>query len=152
MLSVAAASGRIGYVFLNAKVLEDWRLSRVAAENPEAAARFVKDLIEKFRPDVVVTENIADRTRKGDDTKANILAMAVEAAKHELYDVSVLRRRTFRNKYLEAEALAERFPVLLFRVPEPRKAWDPEPKQTVIFEALVLALQVIEKDKDPTLF
>lgn len=152
VLSLAAATGRIGHVFLDKADLQDWKLSRVVANDPEAAARHVRRLIETFRPDVVVTEKIIEESRKGDRARANIMAMAKEAANHQLYDIAVVRARPFKNKYLEAEALTERFPALLSRLPDRRKAWNSEPKQTVIFEALALALQVIDPDCDSTLF
>ena len=143
VLAIAVATGRVGYVFLVDKKLYGWSLSRKAASSAEQAARFAKDWIDRMRPDVVVYEKITDRCRKGDAVRAAIEAIARVAEVEPLFDVAIPRPHRFPNKFEEAEALANRFPELRLRVPKPRKLWDSEPRNTTIFEALALALEVI---------
>lgn len=147
VLGIAAASGRVGFVLMFRGKPCQWGLSRTAAKTATEAARIAKDWIIRFRPDVVVIEEITGKCRKGKRAKANIAAIASLAADAELYDVSVPRPHRFRNKYAEAEALAERFPELRPRLPKKRPLWDSEPRNTTIFEALVLALEVVDREQ-----
>ena len=53
LLAVAAASGRVGSVFLIGDILMDWRMSNKAAESSVEAAAFAQTLINEFTPDLV---------------------------------------------------------------------------------------------------
>lgn len=145
VLAVAAASGRISYVFLVKGQLYSWQISRRASESPEVAAKMVQKWIKQLRPEVVVTETITKLCRKNGATISIIEAIAQVAAEAPLLDVSVPRPHRYRNKYVEAAALADQFPELRPWVPKPRKLWDSEPRSTTLFEALVLALEVVER-------
>ena len=56
MLALAAATRRVGYVFLVGDRLKDWRVSEKAAKSPEDAAEAAQTWINELKPDVVVTE------------------------------------------------------------------------------------------------
>ncbi|WP_206078982.1 hypothetical protein [Allomesorhizobium camelthorni] len=142
---MAVASGRVSYVFLVKGTLYSWRISRQASKSPAETARMVESWIHQLRPDVVVTETITKHCRKGETTIALIEAVARVATDAPLLDVSVSRPHRYRNKYVEAEALADRFTELRPWVPKPRKSWDSEPRSTTLFEALALALEVIDQ-------
>ncbi|CAN7521950.1 hypothetical protein [Rhizobium sp. LjRoot254] len=145
-MGIAASSGRVGYVLLVGRKLYTWQLSKKAAETPEEATRLTRLWIGRTKPDVVVMEKITEGCRKGKRTKVIIETIADVVANMELYDISVLRPRNFSNKYAEAAALADRFPDLKPRLPHGRKVWDSEPRNTTIFEALALALVVIDRE------
>ncbi len=145
MLSIAAASGRVGYVFLIDGALRDWKMSRKAGKDPEEAGKCAGIWIKRLRPDAVVTEKLDDHTRKGERTRAVIAAIAAVASNGGLYDVSVRRPRDHRNKYEEAAALSGRFPSLRPWLPKGRKLWESEPRSVTYFEALALALVVIDR-------
>ncbi len=145
ILALAASSGRVGYVYFERRQPMDWALSRKASRSPAEAAAFAKDCITKHRPDVVITEKITKRSRKGEATRWLIEAMAREAANHEPYDISIERGQHFANKYEEAETYADRFPQLEPLVPRKRRLWDVEPPRTTYFEAVALALALIDK-------
>ena len=147
VLSVAVATGRVGYAFLVGGKLCDWGLSRKASRSPEQAASQVRQWIAYFRPDVVVTEKVEARTRKGEKTKRLIDAIAAVGRDAKLLDVAVSRIRTFKNKYAEAAALAEQFPEIKPWLPRTRRIWDPEPRNTIYFEALALAVCVIQGEE-----
>ena len=70
VLSVAAASGRVGYVYLVDGRLRDWRISGKAAGSPGNAARLAQAWIDRLRPEVVVTEKVEEAAKKGEKTKA----------------------------------------------------------------------------------
>lgn len=144
VLAIAAGTGRVGYVFLVGKRLRYWHLSYAASYSPANAASYTGLWIAQMRPDVVVMEKRGRSCRKGTEARANLEAIARVTADEHLFDVEVERPRRFPNKYFEAEALAGRYPELRRWLPKPRQLWAPEPKNITIFEALALALEVID--------
>jgi hypothetical protein len=147
ILAFAAAKGRIGTVFLHGNTLIDWRISDRAAETPEAATAFAKGLFADFTPDVVITEELLMARNKGKRTLDLIEAIADAAEAAQLMSITLPRRHDHPNKYAEAEALVTMFPELTPWLPPPRRFYDNEPRNTVLFEALSLALQLREKDR-----
>jgi hypothetical protein len=145
LLAVSAATGRIGMVFFIGTRVMDWQISGKAAKSPEQVARYLTGLILSHAPDVIVTEKMSSARSKGDRAKALIAAMADVAANHELLDVSIDRPSEFANKYDEADSLAERYPALAAWKPKRRRFFDNEPRSTVLFEALALAVSIIDK-------
>jgi hypothetical protein len=145
VLAVAAATGRVGMVFLIGNRLMDWQISGKAAKSPEQAARFADAIIRSHRPDVFITERIDVARNKGDKAKALIDAMANAAAEHELLDISVERPHDFPNKYAEAAMLIERYPEIAAWQPR-RRFFDNEPRSTVLFEALALAENALRRN------
>ncbi|MEM7529639.1 MAG: hypothetical protein AAF416_18545 [Pseudomonadota bacterium] len=143
LLALAAATGRVGYVYLVGGHVKDWRISEKAAKSPEAAAEAAQKWINELQPDVVVTEKAEQATKKGDKTKAIIAAIASTAEHNYLLDVSVARGHEHPTKYEEAAALAERHPEVAAWVPKKRRLFDNEPRNTVLFEALSLAETVL---------
>lgn len=144
ILAFAAATGRVGSVFLVGDKLVDWHISNKAAENGVAAAGHVQALINDLLPDVVVTEELETASHKGRHTLALIAAIARTAEHNHLLDVSVPRQHHYPNKYAEADALVERYPELAPWKPMKRRFYDNEPRNTVLFEALALALHLGE--------
>ncbi len=146
VLAVAAATGRIGMVFLIGNRLMDWQISGKAAKSPELAMQFVSAIIWSHRPDVFITEKIDAAHHKGGTAKALVASMAAIAAEHELLDIAVERPHDFPNKYAEAAVLIERYPEIAAWQPT-RRFFDNEPRNTVLFEALALADCVLCRDK-----
>lgn len=138
-LALAAASRRVGCVYLVRGQLTDWRMSDKAAKSPELAAAQATAWIAQLPPDVVVTERTEEAARKGDRTKAIIDAMAQAARETRVLSVTVVRCHDYANKYEEAEALAKRYPEIRAWLPKRRRFFDNEPRNTVLFEALSLA-------------
>lgn len=144
MLSIAAASGRVGYVYLIGGRLKDWRISEKAAKSPAMAAKQTQKLIDELKPDVVVTEKTGEAGKKGNKTKRVIGAIARTAQNNaDVLDVSVKRWHDYPSKYEEAEELATRYPEIEAWVPKKRRFFDDEPRNTVLFEALSLAEAVL---------
>ncbi len=140
MLSVAVASGKVGYALFVGQRLTDWGTSRIAGVSSRAAARVTRRWLKKFKPDVVVTETFAAGSRKGQRSRAITAAVAqVARDQADLLDVTMERVQTFPNKYDEAEALAVEFPELELYLPRRRRLWDTESPRTIVFEAVALA-------------
>lgn len=145
VLAIAVATGRVGYVFLDGSTLIDWKMSKKASQSVKEARKHAKKWIAFFKPDVVLTERIAKHSRKGDHAKSITGAIAKVAEDAELLDVSVPRLQAFKNKYEEARELVLRFPELRPRLPKVRRIWEGEPYSTIYFEALALALLIIDR-------
>lgn len=139
VLAIAAATGRVGYVFLIGGKLRDWGLSKKASKNAALAAGQTRIWIAELDPDVVVTEKVSSMSSKGWKTKNIIEAISKVASNAKLLDVCVTRISDFKNKYEEAKHLGELFPEISIWVPRPRRIWEPEPRNTILFEALALA-------------
>ena len=92
-----------------------------------------------------MTEELETASHKGKHTLALIAAIARTAEHNHLLDVSVPRDHRFPNKYEEADALVERYPELAPWKPMKRRFYDNEPRNTVLFEALALALQLSDQ-------
>lgn len=138
VLSVAASATRIGYVFWIDGEPQVWNLSRAASRSPEAAYQHVRDWIDYFRPDLLITERPNSNTRKGARTQQLLDAVGKSAQDENIDWWYVDRLQPFENKYAEAEALAERFPALKDELPNKRRLWAEEPRRMIVFEALAI--------------
>ena len=140
VLSVAVASGKVGYALFVGQRLTDWGTSRIAGLSPKIAQRTMTKWLVRFKPDVVVTEEILRDSRKGERSRLIATSIANIARNQEdLLDVLIKRVQAFPNKYDEAEALAVEFPELTPYVPMRRRLWDTESPHTIMFEAVALA-------------
>ena len=148
VLSVAAATGRVGYIYFEGGPPVDWALSQKASRSPQDAAAMARRWIAMLTPDVLITEKVGRHSRKGDTTRALIDAIAREAAGHELHDIAVPRQQHHANKYAEAATYAERFPELRPLLPAKRRIWDKEPPNITYFEAIALALPVLDTPQE----
>ena len=146
VLAIAAASGRMAYVFFKGGELMDYGLSKKASRGTVEAAGLVQRWINETTPDVVVTEKIS-ATFKGDRTKALIRAVQRTASHNQVLDVAVTRPRCFNTKYDEAADLITRYPEMKGRLPTWRRFYDTEPRDTVFIDALVLAEQVVVRSE-----
>lgn len=146
VLAFAAATGRVGSVFLIGDQLVDWHISNKAAESGVEAAGHAQALINDLMPDVVVTEELETASHKSKHTLDLIAAIARTAEHNHLLDLSVPREHRYPNKYAEADALVERYPELTPWKPMKRRFYDNEPRNTVLFEALALAQSVVQRE------
>lgn len=142
-LAVAVAKGRVGYVYVAEGELLDWGLSVKAAKSTNNLAAWLQQRITDLKPDVVVTEKDTKNCRKGKRAK-RLIATAQELASHNyVLDVSVEKQRHHACKYTEAQVLVERYPELTGWLPRKRPYFGSEPRNTILFEALALAEQVM---------
>jgi hypothetical protein len=143
-LSVAVATGRVGYVFLEGTKLLDWAVTTRVSRKSGDLVGYVQELINTLKPDVVVTEKCDDDCKKGSRARKLIASITELASHNYVLDVSVPRPRDFQSKYEEAESLVSRHPDLIGYLPEKkRRFYDFEPRNMIVFEALALAEAVI---------
>ncbi len=144
VLSVAAASGKVAYVFLIDGRLKDWHCSRAASLSPPMGRSLLRRAVARLEPDLVVSEDPFKPTRKYGSSKEILHALAQElidcATPHHL----IQRDQQFANKYVEAQALAKRFPAIAPWLPKTPKIWEAEPVSAIYFEALSMALPIID--------
>lgn len=143
LLAIAAATGRVGYVFLIGRRLLDWRVSEKAAMSSTKAAGEAQKWINDLQPEIVVTEKPGPRSKKDGKTLELNAAIARTAGHNYLLDISAERVPERANKYDEAEVLAERYPEIAAWLPEKRRFYDNEPRNIVLFEALMLAETIL---------
>ena len=144
VMGIAVASGRISYVVLANDQLLDWAVSQAASRSPERALAKATEWIELLKPEAVVIEAPGSNPRKRGAT--TILMEAVHKAAQDSAAISIAttKVRHHKDKYREAEALAEEFPELLPRLARKPACWLSEPRRMILFEALALALRLRE--------
>lgn len=138
VLAMAAISDRIGLAYLVGGRLKDWTASENAAASPVAAAGYTQEMINFYRPNVVVTEKLTDECLKGKSTQHLIRAMARTADQNYVLDVAIEHTHPYPSKYEEAEALAKAYPAIAAWLPKKRRFFDNQPRNMVLFEALSL--------------
>ena len=142
-LAFAAGYRRVSFVFIEDGQLATWHTSKRAARNPAEAADFAREFIDLLLPKVVVMEDFAAGTRKGDQAQALLQAIRDEAEKSDAQLLSLSREKLFRTRYDEAVYLVKYHPELEDKVQE-RSFCDREPHHVVLFEALALAHQAAQ--------
>jgi len=145
LLAIAVASGKIGYVFIINGKLMDWGLSKQASATPGMAKCRVLDWLDFYRPDVVVTEKQHRFSRKSEMTHSVIEGVTMAVKNKGVHLVEVERERLHKNKYEEIDALAVQFPNLAGWAPHKRRAWESEMRETILFDALAMAIQYREQ-------
>jgi hypothetical protein len=140
VLSVAVASGKIAYVFLIDGHIKDWRCSREASLSPPKGRSLLRIAAARFEPDLVITEDPYGPTRKYGKSIEILTALTQELTDSALPHRLVRRSQSFSDKYLEAQALASRFPPIAPWLPKSPKLWEAEPINTIYFEALAMAV------------
>lgn len=100
-----------------------------------------------MQPDIVVTEDVFKHPSKGARSKRLIATIADVARNSHVLDITIQRTQKFTNKYEEAKALAAQFPDLLPWVPTQPRIWESEPLNTIYFEALGMALDVLKSER-----
>ena len=138
VLGVAAKFSGISFVFFRRGELGDWGNSYKRGQGIEGAYVAAEKWIRKYKPSLVVVPDYGDKSRKGDLSRARIEAVAAAAESHGLAVVRVQRPHKHRNKHREAVMLAGRYRQIEGWVPKYRRAWDDEPRTTLMFEALAV--------------
>lgn len=144
VLTVAVAYGKLGYVLLIDGVLKDWHCSREASLMPTRGRSLLRKTIARLEPDLVVIEDPHGPSRKFGTSRDVLLALAQELIDGAVPHVRVTRKQSHANKYDEANALATRFPVIAPWLPHAPRIWESEPTNTIYFEALSMAVRVLQ--------
>ncbi len=145
VLAVAAASTKIGHVFLIDGTPFDWGSSKDASDSPRQAYQYTTKKIAYYRPELLVTELVTDESKKGQYSRSLINQIMKAAQDADIPWSLTIREQRHANKFREATALAKRFPELKAVLPPKRYWWQTEDQRMIIFEALALGLSVIDE-------
>ena len=123
--------------------VKDLRSGVNAAKLPAASKLLA--LIDEFAPSVIA---IKKSTNERSTIRRNIIATIQRQAKERKIPVILISseeiRRTFTgsksNKFGVASALAQRFDVLVWRLPPKRKCWQTEDYRMSIFDAVAVGI------------
>ncbi|WP_298362542.1 hypothetical protein [uncultured Litoreibacter sp.] len=141
VMAFAAHHNRFGFVFMIGQQPMDWQLVYQAAATPELAKRKIAGWLHFYKPDLIVTEDLAGSQRKGRKAQQLILAIKEVAFATDADNAEVARSQPFANKYEQIERLCEEFPQMKAVAPARRRIYDAEPPYVTLFEALALAKQ-----------
>ena len=148
VLAVAAANRRVGYAYFENNDLVYWTISTKAGEKPLDAVAVTQDLVTRFAPAVLVSQQLTPTLTKSKNTREIIAAIARTGKNNDLISIAVPRLRKHKNKYEEAKALAKIFPQVADYLPQPRQLHhSKEPRNTVLFEAIALAVTLFEDEE-----
>ncbi len=142
-MAIAVSYKKIGYVFMVDGELMGWGLSVKASKSPDNAAKQIKAWIERYEPDILITERLTPHSRKRGRTIKNIEAIEQVCIEADAHHADAIRIQRYNNKYEEIAALCERYPSIADWTPRRPKIWETEPLQTILFEALSLAEEAL---------
>ena len=142
VMSVAASTGRVAYVYLENRVPVRWGMSRHAAANTQNTARIVQSWLDDCRPDLMISQKPETAFGKGARTRDILETIGTLFDNAEGLNVRLTRQQSYQNKYEEAKALAATFPALAHLLPAQPPLWLPEPRNMSYFEALSLVEQL----------
>lgn len=137
-IAFAAAYRRVGIVYVVGDDVRHWKISCSGGRDCDGARKLAQNMIDRWQPDVVVTERTISAVHKSPRTKAITAAIARVAEDKPMLNIAIERQNDFKNKYEEAAHLVGKHPQLAVLRPKPRRLFDPEPRSTVVFEALSL--------------
>ncbi|MEM8971723.1 MAG: hypothetical protein AAGD43_06665 [Pseudomonadota bacterium] len=140
VLSIAVQATKLGHAFLIDDTPYDWDLSQRANRSTEASYDFTTATINYYQPELIITERISANPHKGEHAAALANCIWKAAQDSNVPWLCVDRVQRYANKYVEAHALANRFPELQPYLPKTRTLWDEEPRRMIIFEAVALGL------------
>jgi hypothetical protein len=139
LLAIAANASSMGFVYMVEEELFDWGISVKDCQSPEEALERVLLWIKFYKPAVVLAEELAGKSRKGEHTHILIAQIEAAAESAQVPCLRLPRHYAEPNKYAEAARLAQQYPQIAPWLPAPRKIWEKEPRHIILFEALSLA-------------
>jgi hypothetical protein len=146
-LALEVRSKRFGFAVFEGERLLDWGASRCS--HFEIAARKVSALVLRYAPSVALARRIRRTANNLQDSTPDVMRSIRRALKRQAVTFVILQNRRLRgffrangcrNKHQIAMRLALEFPMLKRMVPKTRKAWDPEPHTTIVFDAIATDL------------
>jgi hypothetical protein len=140
-----------GYAVLETPFrLVDWGLAHVSGEKESGAVARFEELLDQFRPDVVVLEDSAAPGSRRRPRVRELLKTLVRTARERGIAVHIIPRLAViecfsspdkrATKYSITEHLAETFPELAAKMPKRRKIYQSEDERIATFDALALAV------------
>ena len=146
MLAIAVRRDMACAVCFEGARLKDWTVSHKAARSPQEALQVLSRWVDLYSPDVVVSQNPDSATRKSAHNREILSAIGCFLEDGDVQGLLVTRTYGFDNIYDEAAAIAVRYPDLQHKLPKKPRLWETEPRRIIYFEAMALALHVIDRE------
>jgi Holliday junction resolvasome RuvABC endonuclease subunit len=149
ILAIDPNSRGFGFALLEGEwKLVDWGLCEPRDGKRSQVLERLRDLIEIYRPDAVVVEDVLHQRCRRSGAANSFLGKVAQLTQQlnvRTCRVSVVAvRRAFGNekamKQAIASQIAERFPELKRRLPPKRKAWQSESSRMSIFDAIAFGI------------
>jgi Holliday junction resolvasome RuvABC endonuclease subunit len=150
VLAVDPSTRGFGFAILEGpKSLLEWGVKEVRGKKNAGALKHVAELIECYKPDVIVMEDCADtHCRRGARVRRLIqdISKLATGKRIKVRRISprivraVLSGSPSAKKQQIAATIAQQFPELASRLPQLRKPWMSEDPRMGIFDAVALAL------------
>jgi hypothetical protein len=140
-----------GYALLETPYrLVDWDMAHIEGEKNSGAALRFEELLDQYRPDVVVLEDPAAPGSRRRPRVQKLLGQLRDIARERGIAIHMLPRLAViecfsspekrATKYSITQNLAETFPELAEKMPKRRKIYQSEDERIAIFDALALAV------------
>src|SRR4051812_23480534 len=140
-----------GYAILETPFhLVDWGLAHVSGEKETGAVSRFEELLDQYRPDIVILEDSTALGSRRRPRVQKLLAKLQDTARERGIAVHLVPRLAViecfsspekrATKYSITKHLAETFPELAAKVPARRKVWQSEDERIATFDALGLAV------------
>jgi hypothetical protein len=155
VLVVDVKPRRMGFAIIETPArLLDFGIARV--HSPHAGMRRVAALIPRFRPAVVVVRKIKRRSRRNQRFMRAVLRLISYDADHSSIKVAAVDERQVKfslggnrlTKHEVASLLARAFPELSWKLPQPRKSWQTERWNMLIFDTVALGMAYLASTND----
>jgi hypothetical protein len=146
VLAIDPSSRGLGFVVLEGpERLVDWGIKKTAEDKNAECVKMVAELIDRYRPHVLVIEDSAGKSSRRRARVRELLDAIRQLAREKritLMDCSPSRvHRAFApKKDIVAAAIAGRFPELAPRLPRPRTLTMSEQYEMPVFDAMAFAL------------
>ncbi|MEX2116820.1 MAG: hypothetical protein WEB37_08030 [Bacteroidota bacterium] len=148
ILAIDPTSRGFGFAVLEGpERLIDWGVVQVRGDRHRRCLARVDDLLEVYRPDIAIIEDLSRNRRRPTRVKKLLEAIRHLAAEKRIVSRRVSKaqvQRTFAKfggtiKHEIAAAVAKRFPELSPRLPPRRKLWMSEAETMAVFDAVAFA-------------
>lgn len=150
VLAVDPSTRGFGFAILEGpQSLLEWGIKEVRGKKNAGALKHVAELIQYYKPDVIVMEDCADRYCRRGARVRKLIQDISKVATGKRIKVRCLAARKVRGalsgspaatKQTIATTIAQQFPELASRLPPLRKPWMSEDPRMGIFDAVALAL------------
>lgn len=148
VLAVDPTTRGVAFALLEGpEILVDWGTRTAIKDKNAGALRHVGLLLERYRPDVLVVEDVSARGSRRRERIRKLVPEVREAARSRRLRVRSVPRTAVLRAFSEigpttkpwiAGAIASQFPELAQKLPRRRKPWMSEDERMNIFDAVAL--------------
>ncbi len=156
VLALDVRPHKLGYaVFEAPERLLDIGITRF--DSPHAGLRRVTALIARFNPITVVLRKIAKRSTRNHLLTRAVVRLISRQVRHSSIEVAVVSNRQVRaslggdrtlTRHQIASLLTSTFPELEWKLPPPRKTWQPESWNMLLFDAVAIGVTYLAFQND----